>query len=258
MPNSSVKSPKRPAKTGPNPAARPVTADKPAKAASRPATAEAVLAELKRLGTEQNVKVYRRHGATDPVFGVSYANLDALAKRIGKDQALAAALWQTRNFDAMNLASKIAQPEALDGRALQDWIKAVNSHPTSLAFAALASRGIGAAMCLPGWTGSRHEHIRAAGYDTLAAMLKDAIEIPDGFLSGVIDTIEREIQQSPNRARHSMNNALIAIGGYRPGLRSRALAAAKRIGQVQVDHGETSCKTPDAVAYINKMAARKA
>ena len=34
--------------------------------------------------------------------------------------------------------------------------------------------------------------------------------------------------------------------------------AARRIGEVHVDHGETGCKTPDAAAYIQKMADRAA
>jgi hypothetical protein len=34
------------------------------------------------------------------------------------------------------------------------------------------------------------------------------------------------------------------------------LAIAKKIGKVDVDHGETSCKTPDAGPYIRKMAKR--
>jgi hypothetical protein len=49
-----------------------------------------------------------------------------------------------------------------------------------------------------------------------------------------------------------MNMALIAIGVRSAGLRKLALAAAKRIGKVEVDHGDTSCKTPDAAAYIAK------
>jgi hypothetical protein len=42
-----------------------------------------------------------------------------------------------------------------------------------------------------------------------------------------------------------------------PKLQKKALAAAERIGNVEVDHGETSCKTPDAAAYIRKGAERK-
>ncbi len=33
--------------------------------------------------------------------------------------------------------------------------------------------------------------------------------------------------------------------------------AAKRIGKAEVDHGQTSCKIPDATAYIKKAAAHK-
>jgi hypothetical protein len=54
-----------------------------------------------------------------------------------------------------------------------------------------------------------------------------------------------------------MNGALISIGVYKPALRKKAIEAARRIGKVEVDHGETNCKTPDAVPYIEKAARRK-
>jgi hypothetical protein len=40
-------------------------------------------------------------------------------------------------------------------------------------------------------------------------------------------------------------------------LEKPAIAAAKQIGKVEVDHGETSCQIPDAIAYIQKARARK-
>ena len=52
-----------------------------------------------------------------------------------------------------------------------------------------------------------------------------------------------------------MNMAVIVIGGRNAALRKSALAAAKRIGQVQVDHGDTACKTPEAAACIEKAWA---
>jgi hypothetical protein len=54
-----------------------------------------------------------------------------------------------------------------------------------------------------------------------------------------------------------MNNAVIAIGLVNDGLKAKALATAGRIGKVEIDHGDTSCKTPDAAEYILKSAARK-
>ena len=58
--------------------------------------------------------------------------------------------------------------------------------------------------------------------------------------------------------RDAMNMAVILIGGRNDVLRKAALAAAKRIGKVEVDHGDTSCKTPDAGPYIEKMWERSA
>jgi hypothetical protein len=68
--------------------------------------------------------------------------------------------------------------------------------------------------------------------------------------------ITRDIHHVKNRTRHTMNSALIAIGGSMDELRDEAIAAAKTIGKVEVDHGETGCKTPDAVSYIQRMVAR--
>ena len=60
---------------------------------------------------------------------------------------------------------------------------------------------------------------------------------------------------APNRARQGMNQALIAIGSRNDALATTAIAAAERIGPVEVDHGDTDCKTPDAATYIAKVRA---
>jgi hypothetical protein len=54
-----------------------------------------------------------------------------------------------------------------------------------------------------------------------------------------------------------MNTAVINIGIRSEALRERAVAAANRIGEVYVDHGETGCKTPNAVDYIAKTVAHR-
>jgi len=45
-----------------------------------------ILAELKRLGTDQNVKICKRHGAGENLYGVSFANLKQLKKKIKADK----------------------------------------------------------------------------------------------------------------------------------------------------------------------------
>ena len=52
-----------------------------------------------------------------------------------------------------------------------------------------------------------------------------------------------------------MNSAVIAIGSRDDMSRKAAMAAAKRIGPVTLDHGETDCRTPDAAVDIEKAWA---
>jgi hypothetical protein len=75
---------------------------------------------------------------------------------------------------------------------------------------------------------------------------------PDSWFEGRLAEIERTIHSAPNAQREAMNLALIAIGCRSPALRQAATAAARRIGKVEVDHGDTACKTPDAASYIEK------
>jgi hypothetical protein len=108
------------------------------------------------------------------------------------------------------------------------------------------------------WMKSTDEFRREMGYGILGCRLKDDPDsVSDADAQRVLTTIEAEIQRSPNWARYAMNGALISIGVYKPALRKKAIEAAKRIGKVEVDHGETTCKTPDSVLYIEKASKRK-
>lgn len=81
------------------------------------------LKKLEDLGTEQNRKIYRRHGISNEIFGVSYANLGKLAKEIKKDHRLARRLWETENHDARLLATMIAEPKRFSSDEIDEWSK---------------------------------------------------------------------------------------------------------------------------------------
>ena len=83
-------------------------------------------------------------------------------------------------------------------------------------------------------------------------------DLPDSYFEDHLKKIEADIHGSANRIRHAMNQALIAVGVRNNVLRRRAVSAARQIGEIEVDHGDTSCKTPDAVAYIKKVIERRA
>lgn len=214
-----------------------------------------VMRQLEAAGSEQTRKTYRRHGVINELFGVSYATLYGLQKKLQVNQALARQLWATGNHDAQVLATLIADPQQITAKELETWAKEVNSNPLSDAFAKIASQTPLAQKLFEKWLDSKNECLGQTGWMMLALAARNNV-LPDSYFEPYLETIEREIHSRKNRVRYSMNTALIAIGG-REKLQKRALAVARAIGKVEVDHGDTSCKTPDATQYILKMSDQR-
>ncbi len=217
-----------------------------------------LLRELEALGTAQNRKVYARHGAPEPMYGVSYANLGKLTRRIGTDHALAKALWASGNYDARILATMIADPQAMSPREMDAWARQMRNYTLADAVAGLVARSPHARRKMEQWTRSKHEWTARSGWLLLARQAMDhELDLPDAFFVERLGMIENSIHTSLNRVRDAKYLALIAIGGRNRSLRKKAEAAARRIERIEVDHGETGCKTPDAIPYIERMWARR-
>ena len=221
--------------------------------------AREVMQTLKKLGTAQNVKIYKRHGAGDNVFGVSFANLNKLKKQIKSDHELAEQLWKTGNVDAMSLATMVADPARFTASSADAWLKDISYSLLGDLFGGLIGKSELALSKYKKWSKSKKEFVRLTGYSVLCTLLRDRPDdVPDDVCQQCLKIIEQQIHASPNLARQAMNMALIAIGIYKPSFRKQSISTAERIGKVEVDHGQTSCKTPDAVSYIRKGAAHQA
>ena len=221
------------------------------------ATVEHVMDELEQFGTEHNRKVYRRHGVGDKQFGVSFANLGTLAKKYQHSQVLAETLWNTGNHDARLLATMIADPKAVTSALVESWRKSLDNYVITDAFTGLVAKTSLCRKKMELWTKAKAEWTSRAGFGLLAHLAMRDGTLPNVLFAEYVGLIEREIHQRKNRTRDAMNSALIAIGIRNPALERRVIAAAKRIGTVEVDHGETGCKTPDAIEYIQRVKERR-
>jgi len=213
---------------------------------------------LETAGTEQARKIYRRHGAPDPLFGVSFAVLGKLQKKIKTDHALAQKLWASGNTDARNLATMVADPRAMTSGELDRWV----NDPNSVFISGLLARNIVVKSPFARekaltWIDSKQEGTACTGWMTLSVAAEMPGLFEDKELVELLGRIEARIHAEKNRVREAMNYALIGIGVRNVTCRAGALSAAKRIGKVEVDHGETGCKTPDAAAYIMKTVAHR-
>jgi 3-methyladenine DNA glycosylase AlkD len=215
-------------------------------------TTRDVLQELEACGTEQNRKVYARHGVGEQQFGVSFANLRTIGTQHLGDQQLALELWATGNHDARMLATIIADPNAVTDKLLEDWRKDLDNYVITDALTGLAARTPHCRKKAEKWMKAKAEWTGRAGFGLLAHLAMRDATLPDDYFETYIELIEREIHTRKNRTRYAMNSALIAIGIRNANLERKAVAAAQRIGVVEVNHGETGCKTPDAVEHIQR------
>ena len=216
------------------------------------------IGRLEAAGTEQARRTYRRHGARDPLYGVSFAVLDRVAKEAKRDQTLADGLWATGNFDCRLLACKVADPTVMTEAALDAWLDVIDAYSLVDVFVS------GIAALVPGvreradrWTSSDRDWTAQAGWDLYGHLALRDSDLDDAFFQGLLQRIETGIGGAGNRTRHAMNGCVIAIGVRNETLRVAAEAVASRIGVVVVDHGETGCKTPAAIPYIAKTWDRK-
>lgn len=215
-----------------------------------------VMKELKSMGNESIKKTLLNHGAVEPFWGVKIGDMKKIVKKVKKDHQLALELYDTGISDAMYLAGYITDDSKMTKKDLQVWLKKA---PWSMIYeftvpwvAAESNHGYELGL---EWIDSKDEKIATAGWNTLSGIvsLKSDEELDLKQIKNLVQRIEKNIHQSPNRVRYAMNNFIICVGSYIKELNSLAKETAKKIGTVMVDLGNTACIVPNAVDYIKKV-----
>lgn len=219
-----------------------------------------VMMRLEEMGTAQTRKTFIRHGGPEnSMFGVKVGDMKALLKPLKGNQEIALQLFETGNSDAMYLAGLLADGSKMSESELQKWAESATWNMISeFSVPWVASENPDGFNIALKWIDSKQEKIATSGWTTLSCLLsirKDD-EINRELILKLLNRVEKEIHQSPNRVRQTMNQFVISVGGYYRVLTNEAKATAKKIGLVKVDMGDTACKVPDAIPYIDKMLAR--
>ena len=221
-------------------------------------TVQQVMTELKKKGTEQTRKTLARHGVPDDMFGVKIGDLKTIAKKIKGNHALACQLYETGNYDAMYLAGMVADGSQMTKRQIDDWAKAATCGTLSdYTVAWVATENPHARSLALKWMKSRTESIACSGWSTYSGIVAttpdDELDLNE--VTELLDRVVAQIHSAPNHVRYAMNNFVISVGAYITPLLAKAKRAAKTIGVVKVDMGDTACKVPLALAYIEKIEA---
>jgi 3-methyladenine DNA glycosylase AlkD len=223
-------------------------------------TLASILAELKSKGSEKTRATYVRHGMeAERCFGVSVADLKLIAKTIKGQQALAMELYRTGKMEAMYLAGMVASGAKMTDAQLEAWAEGTHGMQMIAEYTVpwvTVEHPRGRELALQ-WMASKKEHVAAAGWCTYSGLVTT---MPDEKLElaqieGLLGDLVQRIHKAQNRERHTMNNFVIAVGSYVAPLSKQAKAAARQIGVVTVDMGDTACQVPLATAYIEKAEA---
>ncbi len=221
-------------------------------------TVSSIVAELKSKGTAQTRKIYGRHGM-DPerVYGVSVAEMKLIAKSARSQQALACDLLSTGKMEAMYLGGMIADGSKLAAGDLNKWADTAAGLQMISEYTIpwLAVEHPQARTLALKWIDSDKAHIAAAGWCTYSGLIaiQPDTALDQAEIQSLLDRVVREIGTKPNRVRYCMNNFVISVGSYVAPMLKQAKAAARKLGLVKVDVGETACKVPLATAYIEKI-----
>jgi len=220
-------------------------------------SAKSIVAELKALGSATYKHTMMVHGAREPIYGVKISDMKKIQKRAGgTDYQLALDLWATGVYDAMYMAGLMADDAKMTKKDLQRWLSeaycpGLYQYPVPWVAAGSAH---GWELGLK-WIDSKQEGAASAGWFTLAAVAAlfadEDLDLPT--LKKLLARVEKQIHSAPNYVRYAMNNFIIALGSYVKPLTADAIKAAKAIGEVEVDMGDTSCQVPAAAAYIDKV-----
>lgn len=223
-------------------------------------TLNSVMRELAAKANPTAKNTYMRHGAPEPLYGVRIGDLKPLQKKLKGQHELALELYATKNSDAMYLAGLIADGSKMTRRQLNQWANAAAWHMIAdCTVSWVAADHPDAVEIATKWIDSRKEFTAAAGWSTLACVAASVPdeELPIKQLDALLKRCVKTLHESPNRVRYSMNNFVICVGAYVAPLADKAMTAAKKIGAVQVDMGQTECQVHDAASFIIKCRRGK-
>ncbi len=133
---------------------------------------QAALLALERMSTKRDRDNLVRFGitATRP-FGVSMANLKILAKRLGRDHALAAGLWDTGRYEARMLATLVDDPALVTPAQMERWCRDFDNWGIcDTACFVLFDRTPHAWAKVSEWSSRREEFVKRGAFALLACL----------------------------------------------------------------------------------------
>ena len=202
---------------------------KPSKTAMK-VDVQAALASLEKMSTRRDRDNLTRFGITaNKAFGVSMANVQVLAKRLGRSHDLAAALWDTGWYEARLLTSFVDEPACVTSAQMDRWCRDFDNWGIcdTLCFH-LFDRTPHAWAKVRTWQDDR-EFVRRAAFALLACLALHDKTTGDAPFVESLAFIERAATDERNFVKKGVSWALRLIGRRNRALNVAAVDLARRL-----------------------------
>ena len=193
--------------------------------------AQTALSWLEQKSTRRDRENLVRFGITaDKAFGVSMANIQVLAKQLGRSHELAAALWDTGWYEARMLTSFVDEPERVTSAQMDRWCRDFDNWGIcdTLCFC-LFDRTPHAWRKVTEWSDKRDEFVKRAAFALLASLAgHDKTSGDEPFREG-LRLVERAATDERNFVKKGVSWALRMIGRRNAALNAEAVTVARRL-----------------------------
>ena len=210
---------------------------------------QATLAALQQMSSQRERDNLVRFGivATN-ALGVSMANIQRLAKKLGRDHELAEALWDTECYEARLLTSFVAEPERVTAALMERWCRDFDNWAVcdTLCFH-LFDRSPHAWPKIQKWSAAREEFVKRSAFALLASIAGHDKNAADRLFIGGLRLIEKAAKDERNFVKKAVSWALRRIGRRNPTLNRAAVELSTRL----------STATDSAARWIGRGALKE-
>lgn len=216
-------------------------------------TVAEVMAELAALEDPKARAVNEKHGDD---HGVNLSKLRAVAKRLKTQQELARELWGTGDTAARLLAILISRPKAYGRDELDAMLREARTpkvHDWLVNY--VVKKNPHAEELRVAWSADPDPVVASAGW---ALTAERVAKKPEGLdLVGLLDVVEAEMKDAPDRLQWAMNACLAQIGIEHPEHRTRAIGIGEHLEVLKDYPTSPGCTSPFAPVWINEMVRRQ-
>jgi 3-methyladenine DNA glycosylase AlkD len=218
-------------------------------------TLKQVMDLLSKHRNERGIEVWKNLKFKDiESMGIGLTQLKQLSRKVKQDHKLALELWESNNYDARVMAILIDEPDKVTVEQVEKQLKKCSYWLLSHVYCSCLMNKTPFALDLAvEWTDHKDPVHRRCGYLLLYQAAKNDKKLHNTFFEEYLEKIRKSIRSEENFVKDAMNNALYMIGRRNLELNAAAIAVAKKIGPVEVDYGDNSCKALNTLESLSDI-----